>query len=173
MNHLFFVVYLYNKGITVEYNYLNLPTSVQWADGRSIQWFYSGTGEKLCMASFAANGTLDEVMDYAGGLEYKTAGVGGAFTLMQAPMSEGRVRYAGGVSTYEYFMKDHLGNVRFAFQPAATGFDVVKTQENHYYPFGMTVKLNNYGEGNKYLYNGKELIDKFDLSWYHYGARWY
>jgi RHS repeat-associated protein len=37
----------------------------------------------------------------------------------------------------------------------------------------MTVKLYQFGEGNKYLYNGKELVDKFDLSWYHYGARYY
>ncbi|MBI5474400.1 MAG: hypothetical protein HY961_18845 [Ignavibacteriae bacterium] len=37
------------------------------------------------------------------------------------------------------------------------------------YPFGLRVPLTT-GD-NKYLYNGKELVDKHDLNWYHYGAR--
>ncbi len=29
---------------------------------------------------------------------------------------EGRLRFAGGNATYEYFIKDHLGNVRVSFE---------------------------------------------------------
>jgi RHS repeat-associated protein len=71
--------------------------------------------------------------------------------------------------TYEYFYKDHLGNVRMSFKSSA-GTALV-TQEDFYYPFGMRVPI--ITASNKKLYNGKELVDDFGLNWYHYGARWY
>ncbi len=51
-------------------------------------------------------------------------------------------------------------------------------QENHYYPFGMSMgaELNRYTNQdaeNKYKYNSKELTSDFDLNWSDYGARWY
>ncbi len=50
-------------------------------------------------------------------------------------------------------------------------------EENHYYPFGLTMQgnfmQNNAGRENKYLYNGKELDTDFGLNVYFYGARVY
>jgi RHS repeat-associated protein len=52
-------------------------------------------------------------------------------------------------------------------------------QQNHYYPFGMLnpslSTSNTLGalKDNRYLYNGKEFNDDFDLNWYDYGARFY
>jgi RHS repeat-associated protein len=50
-------------------------------------------------------------------------------------------------------------------------------QANDYYPFGLTMKPSDFqrdGEqGNKFLYNGKELQTDLDLDWYDYGRRMY
>ncbi len=80
--------------------------------------------------------------------------------------------------TYEYFLKDHLGNTRVSFR--AEENKAVVVQENHYYPFGMAMHGLNEVEmeapderANKFLYNGKELQDDFELDWYDYGARMY
>ncbi len=73
---------------------------------------------------------------------------------------------------YQYYIKDHLGNNRVVFND-----DGIILQANCYYPFGMEMEglfsnipvLNE----NKYLYNGKEFQDDFELEWYDYGARFY
>jgi RHS repeat-associated protein len=51
------------------------------------------------------------------------------------------------------------------------------TQENHYYPFGMSME-GTWGNtpsvtDSKYLYNGKEMNDDFGLGLMDYGARFY
>ena len=50
-------------------------------------------------------------------------------------------------------------------------------QEDHYYPFGMTIaSLSNNSlllKPNKFKYNGFELQEEFDLDWYDYQARYY
>lgn len=50
-------------------------------------------------------------------------------------------------------------------------------QEDHYYPFGMSINALSssapLSKPNKFKYNGKELNTEFDLNWYDYGARMY
>ena len=55
------------------------------------------------------------------------------------------------------------------------GNTAFKVQEDHYYPFGMRLggMSGRNGQDNKFLYNGKEHEDDFDLNWYHYGVRYY
>ncbi len=84
---------------------------------------------------------------------------------------EGRAAYSGGVYTYEYNIKDHLGNTRVSFNvPSGTA---VIVQQDDYYPLGMLHKPQVTANDNKYLYNGKELQDDQNLNWYDYGARFY
>jgi RHS repeat-associated protein len=94
--------------------------------------------------------------------------------------SEGRlVPNGSGGYNYEYALKDlpiaiGTGNTRVMF--SQTG-EVL--QDQSYYPFGMsmgealTFHIPSTLPDNKYLYNGKELQDDFDLGWYDYGARFY
>jgi RHS repeat-associated protein len=117
------------------------------------------------MSVYGAGGTFTESTDYVGGFEYCRQGTAPR-ALSHFAFSEGRV--VNG--EFQYDMKDHLGNVRLSFKKNSSGnADIV--QEDLYYPFGLRVPLTT-GD-NKYLYNGKELVNKYDLNWYHYGARYY
>ncbi len=55
------------------------------------------------------------------------------------------------------------------------GNTALVVQEDHYYPFGMRLggMSTDTGQDNKFLYNGKELDDEYDLDLYYYGARNY
>ncbi len=87
---------------------------------------------------------------------------------------EGRaIPDSSGNFTYQYYLKDHLGNTRVTYTQKG---DVL--QDNNYYPFGLsTGEATNYIADacleNKYLYNGKELDDDLGVGWYDYGARFY
>jgi RHS repeat-associated protein len=117
------------------------------------------------MSVYGAGGTFTESTDYVGGFEYCRQGTAPR-ALSHFAFSEGRV--VNG--EFHYDMKDHLGNVRLTFRKnAANNPEIV--QEDFYYPFGLRVPLTT-GD-NKYLYNGKELVDNHGLQWYHYGVRYY
>ncbi len=87
---------------------------------------------------------------------------------------EGRaIPDSSGNFTYQYYLKDHLGNTRVTYTQKGE-----LLQDNNYYPFGMsTGEATNYIADacleNKYLYNGKELDDDLGVGWYDYGARFY
>ena len=116
---------------------------------------------------------LSATIDYCGETEFLDGKVKYIHT------EEGLVEYQNGTSsfTYEYFLKDHLGNTRAVVSADATG-NLVVAQSYSYYPFGMAFSSNNStGTSNKYLYNGKELQDEtlggISLGLYDYGARFY
>lgn len=152
-----------NKGITsIAYNYMNLPTQVN-ISGNTIAYQYTANGVKLKKTAGGA------VTSYIGDIHYE----GDNISFIQT--EEGRLlRNTGnGLYIYEYHLKDHLGNVRVAFDKHPSTGVARLIQEDSYYPFGL--KFNSYvvGTENKYLYNGKELQDEAGLAWYDYGARMY
>jgi len=75
----------------------------------------------------------------------------------------------------EYFLCNHLGDVRVVFSDTDEDGTPETLQENHYYPFGLTMGSLNYVNNteNKLKYNGKELDDENNLRWYDYGFRRY
>ncbi|GAB4044785.1 RHS repeat domain-containing protein [Spirosoma jeollabukense] len=93
---------------------------------------------------------------------------------------EGRAYNSGGSYRYEYVLRDHLGNTRLVFTDKNGSGSIDNSEilsESHYYPFGRKMDgawYSDAGAGKyRYLYNGKELNDEFDLNFYDYGARWY
>jgi len=109
--------------------------------------------------------------DYVGGMEFEDE------QLKFISNDEGRVRPLAGTFAnfkYEYDIKDHLGNVRMTITPDNNNVAQI-IQEDSYYPFGLKIPgmTTITGSENKYTYNGKELVNDFDLNWYHYGARYY
>ncbi|WP_245705376.1 DUF6443 domain-containing protein [Chitinophaga filiformis] len=103
-----------NKHISsIVYNYLNLPTVITIAGKGTITYQYDATGNKLSKTVLDNTGSPSKttVTDYAGPFVYKQD------SLELISHEEGRIRpvYKSGQAVqyaYDYFEKDHLGNVR-------------------------------------------------------------
>ncbi|CAL1519020.1 DUF6443 domain-containing protein [Chitinophaga sp. MM2321] len=103
-----------NKNITaISYNHLNLPELITIAGKGSIQYIYDAAGSKLRKIVNDNTTATAKVTttDYIAGFEYKND------SLQYVSHEEGRVRtlFKTGQAIqyfYDYFEKDHLGNVR-------------------------------------------------------------
>ena len=122
----------YNKGIdTIKYNYLNLPQDIIGGTD-TISYFYTADGTKIAKLNKDGVEKL-----YLGNIVYDENALDYIIT------SEGMVKVANeNTFTYEYYLKDHLGNTRVAFDES--GGVASLTQVNHYYPFGMNIGAYSY-----------------------------
>jgi RHS repeat-associated protein len=149
------------NGISLTYNYLNLPATAIRITGTpvNLSYTYDAIGNKLAKNS---NGL---VRNYIDGIEYKPDG-----TIDIIHTEEGVAQNNGsGAYTYHYNLSDHLGNVRYTFD-VVNGV-IESLQKDDYYAFGKRNTSMQGSVDNKYLYNGKELQD--ELGQYDYGARFY
>jgi RHS repeat-associated protein len=146
-----------NKKISsINYNLLNLPREVTLkSPTRTVQYFYDASGAKVKTAH--PNGTTL----YAGAFEYNASGM-----LQRIALEEGQLVKNGNSYEVNYYLRDHLGNVRMVLKQNG---DVL--QETQYYPFGLAVTKTGTDAQNKYLYNGKE--KQPETAWLDYGARMY
>ena len=145
-----------NKNISnIQYNCLNLPSAVTFADGSTITYTYAADGTKLRVVHKI--GSTTTTTDYCGNVVYENG------TPKHLLTEEGYVTLAD--KKYHYFLQDHQGNNRVVVDAAGTVEEV-----NHYYPFGGTFASTSV---QPYKYNGKEYDDKKGLNWYDYGARHY
>lgn len=98
------------KGIF--YNYLNLPEKIQMFGKGEIQYKYDASGSKLQKIVYDLASNTTTTYSYIGGAVYKDD------VLQFLPQEEGRIRFIPVQGTqpaafvYDYFIKDHLGNVR-------------------------------------------------------------
>jgi len=103
-----------NKHISsIVYNHLNLPSVITIAGKGTITYQYDATGNKLSktVVDNTSNPSKTTITDYAGAFVYRQD------SLELISHEEGRIRpvYNGGQAVqyvYDYFEKDHLGNVR-------------------------------------------------------------
>ena len=99
-----------NKDIgSILYNYLNLPDSIRITGKGSIKYTYDATGNKLKKV------TTDSTVSPA--KITTTLYLSGNYvndTLQFISHEEGRIRYDSTKKSlvYDYFLKDHLGNIR-------------------------------------------------------------
>ena len=151
-----------NKGIArIRYNCLNLPSAIEFTDGRTISYLYSADGTKLEVIH--AMGDSITTTDYCGKAIYENGSLDKILL-----DGEGFVSFADDVSySYHFFLKDYLGNVRVVYNEDREAEEV-----NHYYPFGG-ILASSTPSVQLYKYNGKELDRKGGLDWYDYGARMY
>jgi RHS repeat-associated protein len=124
----------------VEYNHLNLVSKVTVKkDGSSnkgtIEYFYDAGGNKL--KKIVTEGSQVTTTLYMGGAVYRND------TLEFVGTEEGRLRYNVYKNKlfYDYFVKDHLGNVRMvlteerdtSIYPQVAFEDATTTNEQNYY----------------------------------------
>ncbi len=159
----------------IEYNLLNLPTKLNFADGSTISYSYDADGNKLradynlslmnvingtSSSAQAGNGVTTH-RDYCGNFIYEN----GALKMLL--FDGGYVTFNSSNSPkYHFYLKDHLGNNRVV---ADANGNI--EQVNHYYPFGGLMAEST-GDVQPYKYNGKELDRMHGLDSYDYGARW-
>ena len=150
------------NGISLTYNYLNLPVTAVRTTGTpvNLSYTYDATGNKLAKSS---NGS---VRNYIDGIEYKANG-----TIDIIHTEEGVARNNAGSYSYEYNLNDHLGNVRSTFYKNPVTGQLEVLQQDNYYAFGLRKEPVVKAGTNKYLYNGKDLQE--ELAQYDYGARFY
>ena len=107
-----------NKGISnIVYNYLNLPQTITVTGKGTINYLYDATGNKLRKITYDQATAKSDTTWYAGAMIYAKD------TLQLINYDEGRIRpvkinanaaasAANFTYVYDYFMRDHLGNVR-------------------------------------------------------------
>jgi RHS repeat-associated protein len=148
------------KNVTnIQYNYLDLPQTVS-VNGKTLTYAYDASGEKQVYQ----NG-LTETIYYAGAAEYNTTG-----QLSRIATGEGMIypsmKNGNQIFQYQYYLPDHLGNVRVLFNDRGDTL-----QNTDYYPYGLAITNKSLFGGQRYLYNGKEV--QTETNEYDFGARFY
>ncbi|MBV7534125.1 hypothetical protein KW844_28815, partial [Chitinophaga sp. sic0106] len=102
-----------NKGLSITYNHLHLPVHIEVSGKGTIDYVYDALGNKLrkTVQDNSVSPSRHIVRDYLPGAVYRQD------SLELISTAEGRVRtvYRTGMPVgyvYDYFLKDHLGNVR-------------------------------------------------------------
>lgn len=144
------------------YTFLNQPSQIDVSGMGDIKYKYDGAG-----TLFKTAYSTGETWDYLGNLIYKTG------ALYQVANPEGRAYYENSKWNYEYFLTDHLGNVRSTFTTDGVG-SLTQKSINDFDPFGVR---NNTGLANntinRFEYQGKEKESTFGLNSINLGARSY
>lgn len=133
------LIFDHNKAISnIKYNHLNLPEIIEFTPSLNVKdriiYTYDPSGTKLRMEVYkngtaSTNGTLVWTTDYVGEIQYDKNG-SGAKTLSFAATPEGRVVKNSTGYDYEYFYKDHQGNVRLTYGNLKETLSYRATMEN-------------------------------------------
>ncbi len=180
--------------VTIKYNLLNLPDTIQFRNGNQIVNRYDAGGRKLASLHYTLLYTLPaplaegevlqlyydmDFVDETGtfhvdNIEYDFNGCDpGWYLLRNVYNTEGytnKFNVTGG-PFYQYYRKDHLGNNREVW----CANNATTLQRTHYYPSGLPWNTNTgIGSGvQNRKYNGKEFVEMHGLDEYDSEARWY
>ncbi|WP_212002738.1 DUF6443 domain-containing protein [Chitinophaga sp. HK235] len=121
-----------NKNIaSISYNHLNLPERISIPNKGTIRYSYNAAGIKLrkTVNDSTVTPALVTTTDYLSGFEYKND------TLQHIAHEEGRIRAVVQPNTpvafvYDYFEKDHLGNIRVVLTEQTSAATYVATMES-------------------------------------------
>ena len=166
-----------NRGInTIEYNYLDKVTKVEKVkNGQTItiEYVYTAEGNKIQKLETIAGKTTQT--DYVANQVFKD------HMLEYIQFDEGRIRTTSSYTTflladeiqYEYYLKDHLGNVRMVVEKDEATGELIVSQENHYSPYGLKLEgyINNTSiasNPNPYGFGGSEIESALNTWHLHY-----
>jgi RHS repeat-associated protein len=108
---------------TLFYNHLNLPSKVSFNTGATITFTYNAEGEKLSQKVFNTSNVLTTTQDYIGEFVYQNG------ALDYLIHEEGRFASEPGGLFYEYYLKDHLGNVRQVLRNSSANFRIATMEQ--------------------------------------------
>ena len=149
-----------NKGITILYNYFNLPYQITFDNGNVIEWLYDTGGTKL-QKKTTSNGVVGLTLDYLGGnFEYLND------TLDAIYLEDAKLTFDKGTpNEYQYYLRDYNQNNRVLFKDDGNGHAQI-VQENHFYPYGLSFQgdfIQNTGKKDRYHFNSFERTADFGL----------
>ena len=125
-----------NKAISgIIYNYLNLPQTITVTGKGTINYLYDATGNKLRKITYDQVTAKSDTTWYAGAMVYAKD------TLQLMSYDEGRIRpvkinantaasAANFSYVYDYFLKDHLGNIRLVATTETKAITYAATMES-------------------------------------------
>jgi RHS repeat-associated protein len=126
-----------NKGITLKYNYLHLPTQIMfWEDRSTIDFVYNAAGERLQQK------TRNKEINYVNGFLYEN-GILKSFGLPNGQVVNVKQADNSYKLEYEYHYKDHQGNLRLAFRVKASKKEYSLTGEQDVYSKEISNFANN------------------------------
>ena len=169
--------------LEISHNVLNLPCTVRETWGRqrrSLTYTYLADGTKVSARILGGEG-----LRYSGSFVYAVS-ADGSETLESVGWDEGRmiVGSDGTVGQDQWFVRDHLGNVRSVIDlsaPEGSTAETALVEQSDYLPFGTRIAVTG-GSGasdNRYRYAGKEEQrfgtgpSPMDLEHLDFGARFY
>ncbi len=181
--------------VTIKYNLLNLPDTIQFKNGNQIINTYAADGRKLKTSSFTlmnpvvtpiSQGNVlrnlkyecdvinEDIQLYHDNYDYNlTRDIDqdyAGLTRLKTPEGyiAGTTRVSGKwVSNYHYYRKDHLGNNREVWR----AYNNTVTQRTQYYPSGLPYYESEGQSLQPYKYNDKEFMEMHGYDSYDYGAR--
>ena len=184
--------------VTVRYNILNLPDTVQFKNGNQIISSYDASGRRLSTRNFTLAtpvvvpigetrkwewdfDVIDETGTfYVDNIEYDFNGCDpGVYMLGKVFNPEGyatRINSTSLLPDYHYYRKDHLGNNREVWRAAykdyrGTIVPATTVQRIQYYPSGLPWAEGTGRNVQNRKYNGKEFIEMHGYDTYDYVAR--
>jgi len=100
-----------NKGIQSirqDWAGLNKPIEIIFNNGNTIKYFYDANGTLLRKTAFTQVNNSTKSFDYIGEVIYSN----GALSMIHHDEGRIRVNQAQGIYTYDYYIKDHIDNIR-------------------------------------------------------------
>lgn len=185
------MVYDQDRGIAaICYNLLNLPDTIQFADGNQIVHRYDAAGNRLSTDYYTRKlnipvplgkvfSAADSISKYHITREafldncVYTANNRDLFGIEFVHNPEGYIRYYGPNEHYHfYYIKDLLGNIRETYVHPEAGYKEC-IQRMQYYPSGLPWEYVYNSSAQPWKYNGKEFVEMHGLDEYDSKARWY
>lgn len=150
-----------NKKIdTIRYNYLNMPDSIRYNQAAAaydgvngnVVYVYDAAGAKLkkIVTEYGSHGSSTTTTTlYVAGFVYESKSGSYTDSLLFTAHEEGRIRKKGSSFVYDYFIKDHIGNIRTTLTedtqtdmyPAATMETATAATEETYYSNLPTTRI--------------------------------
>jgi RHS repeat-associated protein len=122
----------------------------------------------LLQRRYKQNQSIIQKIDYLSNVEIHID------TVKEIYHKDGRLEKKNGVWQYEYWLKDHLGNLRSAFRGINNDSYISQNEiitRNDYYAFGLEMAGSHLLNGNRFAYGGKERLEQMNLGLLDFGAR--